>query len=335
MQVDYGDEPESDHSLHLTANYEHAGNNGNPVYSSFRHPSTGVPAIDPGLEQSTGANRNGHAHLGFYGDMARRTPTPTNASPRYSAATPSSQTKHVAPSSYTPDDRALPSQDVTDETFDNAFASFILYCNPSFALSTDTSELVKLFRIPPKSDGNAFSTWSLFELIGKFSAGEIKTWTQLALDLGVSLPDTDKGQSTQKVQQYSVRLKVRHFYFHCIRFVLFSNYLKTSTAAQLSHFHRMLGLSRSSLCFRVSMQVDLYCSVMRHSRGALLNFPTQLRLLPPFSLVKATLQAGTGRSCINPLPEAAIVEPLALKELTHLLYSFSHTLLCWCRVLLS
>ncbi|KAL1654997.1 hypothetical protein SLS61_002305 [Didymella pomorum] len=231
MQVDYGDEPESDHSLHLTANYEHAGNNGNPAYSPFRHPSTGVPAIDPGLEQSTGANRNGHApmsvishsannhllqpdnasissaHLGFYGDMARRTPTPTNASPRYSAATPSSQTKHVTTSSYTPDDRALPSQDVTDETFDNAFASFILYCNPSFALSTDTSELVKLFRIPPKSDGNAFSTWSLFELIGKFSAGEIKTWTQLALDLGVSLPDTDKGQSTQKVQQYSVRLK--------------------------------------------------------------------------------------------------------------------------------
>jgi len=245
MQVDYGDEPDPDHSLHLTANYEHAGNNGNPAFSPFRHPSTGVPAIDPGLEQSTGANRNGHApmsvishsannhllqpdnaslssaHLahGFYGDMARNSQapsTPSNASPRYSAATPSSQAKHVANvATYTPDDRSLPSQDVSDETIDNAFASFILYCNPSFALSTDTSELVKLFRIPPKSDGNAFSTWSLFELIGKFSAGEIKTWTQLALDLGVSLPDTDKGQSTQKVQQYSVRLKVRNdLYLH-------------------------------------------------------------------------------------------------------------------------
>jgi hypothetical protein len=238
MQVDYGDEPDSDHSLHLTANYEHAGNNGNPAFSPFRHPSAGVPAIDPGLEQSTGANRNGHApmsaiphsapnhllqpdnaslnraHLahGFYGDMARNSQppsTPSNASPRFSAAvTPTSQSKHSAPS-YTPDDRHLPSQDVSDNTFDNAFASFILYCNPSFALSTDTSELVKLFRIPPKSDGNAFSTWLLFELIGKFSTGELKTWTQLALDLGVAPPDTDKGQSTQKVQQYSVRLKVR------------------------------------------------------------------------------------------------------------------------------
>ncbi|KAF1363888.1 hypothetical protein EJ07DRAFT_101283 [Lizonia empirigonia] len=235
MQVDYGDEPESDHSLHLAANYEHAGNNGNPAFSSFRHPSAGVPAIDPGLEQSTGANRNGHvpmsaiphaapnhllqpdnaslssAHLahGFYGDMARNShppSTPSNASPRYSAVTPAGQSKHPAPS-YAPDDRSLPAQDVSDDTIDNAFASFVLYCNPSFALSTDTTELVKLFRTPPKSDGNAFSTWTLFELIRKFSTGDIKTWTQLALDLGVTPPDTDKGQSTQKVQQYSVRLK--------------------------------------------------------------------------------------------------------------------------------
>ena len=221
MQVDYGDEYDA----------------GNP----FRHPSAGVPAIDPGLEQST--NRNGHApmtviahtggnhllqpdnaalngaHLahGFYGDMARNSQppsTPSNASPRFSAAaTPSSQSKHPSPS-WAPDDRSLPSHDVSDDTFDEAFASFILYCNPSFTLSTDTSELVKLFRTPPKSDGNAFSTWALFDLIGKFSTGDIKTWTQLALDLGVSPPDTEKGQSTQKVQQYSVRLKVRYIRLH-------------------------------------------------------------------------------------------------------------------------
>jgi hypothetical protein len=247
MQVDYGDEPDSDHSLHLTTNYEHAGNNGNPAFSPFRHPSAGVPAIDPGLEQSTGTNRSGHApmsaishaapnhllqpdnaslngaHLshGFYGDMARNSQppsTPSNASPRYSAVTPASHSKNTTPS-YTPDDRSLPSQDVSDETLDNAFASFILYCNSSFALSTDTSELVKLFRTPPKSDGNAFSTWLLFELIGKFSTGEIKTWTQLALDLGVAPPDPDKGQSTQKVQQYSVRLKVRSSPFSYIIFL--------------------------------------------------------------------------------------------------------------------
>ncbi|KAH6642543.1 ARS binding protein 2-domain-containing protein [Boeremia exigua] len=213
MQVDYGD-----------ANYE-----------PFRHPSAGIPAIDPALERNTG-NRNGHApmaviphavndhllqpdnaslssaHLahGFYGDMTRTSQppsTPSNASPRFSTAvSPNSQTGHASPG-YAPDDRGLPPQSVSDDTIDDAFASFILYCNPSFALSIDTSELVKLFRTPPKSDGNAFSTWTLFELIGKFSTGEIKTWTQLALDLGVSPPDTDKGQSTQKVQQYSVRLK--------------------------------------------------------------------------------------------------------------------------------
>ena len=48
------------------------------------------------------------------------------------------------------------------------------------------------------------------ELIRKFDAKEIKTWSALALELGVEPPDIDKGQSTQKVQQYSVRLKVRN-----------------------------------------------------------------------------------------------------------------------------
>lgn len=236
MQVDFGDEGESEHNLHLTANahYEHAGNGGSPGYSPFRHPSVpGVPPIDPGLDQSTGANRNGqvpmssvphhqstsnhllqpsdagHLSHSFYGDMARSSQTPptsSHASPRFSAISPTSQPKQVA-SSYAPDDRSPPSRDVSDETIDDTYASFILYCNPNFPVSIDTTELVKLFRTPPKSDGNSFSTWSLFELIKKFDAKEIKTWTQLALDLGVKSPDTDKGQSTQKVQQYSVRLK--------------------------------------------------------------------------------------------------------------------------------
>jgi hypothetical protein len=146
-----------------------------------------------------------HAH-GFYGDMTRssRTPSPS-ASPRFSARSPTSQPQQLA--TRYPDDRTPPPRDVSNTTIDDAYAAFILYCNPSFATSTDTSELVKLFRTPPKSDGNAFSSWMLFELIRKFEAKEIKTWTQLALDLGVAPPDTDKGQSTQKVQQYSVRLK--------------------------------------------------------------------------------------------------------------------------------
>ncbi|KAF2865605.1 ARS binding protein 2-domain-containing protein [Massariosphaeria phaeospora] len=259
MQVDFGaGQPE--HNLHLPphphphthththTHYEHAGNNGSPAYSPFRHP--GVPAIDPGLDQSTAANRNGHApmssvhqpaqhqllqpdngalssgHLAhpFYGDMQRssQTPsTPSNASPRFSAISPTSQPKQMA-APYVPTDRPRPSCDVSDNTIDDAYATFILYCNPSFATTTDTSELMRLFRTPPKSDGKAFSTWALFELIRKLELKEIKTWQQLALDLGVEPPDTDKGQSTQKVQQYSVRLKR---WMHAMHIDAFFEYL--------------------------------------------------------------------------------------------------------------
>jgi hypothetical protein len=237
MQVDFGGAgPESEHNIHLSPHphYDHQ-NNGNPVFSPFRHPA--VPAIDPSLDQSAATTRNGHgpmtavhastsSHLlqpdngplnnshiahNFYGDMSRSsaTPsTPSNASPRFSATSPN-QNKHTAPG-YTPTDRPAPSRDVTDDTIDRAYATFILYCNPSFSTSTDTSELIKAFRTPPRSDGKEFSTYTLFELIRKYDSGEIKTWTQLALDLGVEPPDMEKGQSTQKVQQYSVRLKVRH-----------------------------------------------------------------------------------------------------------------------------
>lgn len=242
MQVDFGDEAEEpEHNLHLTAgaHYEHARTGGSPAYSSFRHPGgRGVPAIDPGLDQSTGAGHNGHApmsavshhqtspnhllqpdnaghlaHHGFYGDMrsSQTPPASSHPSPRYSIASPTSQPKQLA--TYVPDDRSPPPRDVSDQTIDDAYATFILYCNPNFPTAIDTNELLKLFRTPPKSDGNAFSTWTLFELIRKFDAKEIKTWTQLALDLGVKPPNTDEGQSTQKVQQYSVRLKVWLFQY--------------------------------------------------------------------------------------------------------------------------
>lgn len=104
--------------------------------------------------------------------------------------------------------RALPSLEVTDESFDNAYVDFILYCNPSVSMDVDTAELRKGFRSPPKSDGKNFSPFVLFGLISKLEAKEIKTWTQLVIELGVELPDTSKNQSTQKVQQYAVRLKV-------------------------------------------------------------------------------------------------------------------------------
>lgn len=264
MQVDFGPGPESEHNLHLSAHahYEHPGSSGSPAFSPFRHPA--VPAIDPGLDQSAGANRNGHApmssvhqtsnhllqpdnaalnsshlqHHQFYGDMSRssQTPsTPSNASPRFSAISPTSQPKQLAPG-YVPNDRSAPSRDVSDDTIDDAYAAFILYCNPSFPASIDTSELTKLFRTPPKSDGNAFSTWTLYELIRKFDSKEIKTWTQLALDLGVEPPDIEKGQSTQKVQQYSVRLKVRENSISCPPFSLFDVKCSSASCASFHHF---------------------------------------------------------------------------------------------------
>jgi hypothetical protein len=105
--------------------------------------------------------------------------------------------------------RLLPSKDVSDETLDDAYVSFILYCNPSIPSDTDTEELRKAFRSPPKSDGKSFSTFTLFELIRKLELKELKTWAQLAIELGVEPPAMEKGQSAQKVQQYAVRLKVR------------------------------------------------------------------------------------------------------------------------------
>lgn len=106
--------------------------------------------------------------------------------------------------------RELPSRDVTDNTIDDAYVLFILYCNPNVPSSVDTSELRKAFRCPPRSDGKSFNIFTLFGLIRKLQTKELKTWIQLAMELGVEPPSMEKKQSTQKVQQYAVRLKVWH-----------------------------------------------------------------------------------------------------------------------------
>ena len=160
-------------------------------------------------------------HRQFYADMAR------SANSLFSTAHPNEQTTAGSlapappgstPGSYSPvistasgKPQAIqatpqwPSREVTDETIDDAYAQFILCCNPNISADCDTAELRKAFRMPPKSDGNTFSTFRLLELIGKFEQNEIKTWTKLAVELGVERKDD---QSTQKVQQYAVRLKV-------------------------------------------------------------------------------------------------------------------------------
>ncbi|RAH50879.1 putative ARS binding protein Abp2 [Aspergillus brunneoviolaceus CBS 621.78] len=103
--------------------------------------------------------------------------------------------------------RSLPSRDITDANIDDAYIMFIFYCNPNVPLSMDTSELRKTFRCPPRSDGKSFSIFALYELIKKLDCKELKTWIQLAIELGVEPPCMEKKQSTQKVQQYAVRLK--------------------------------------------------------------------------------------------------------------------------------
>lgn len=111
-----------------------------------------------------------------------------------------------------PDDRQLPPRDVTQESIEEAYVSFIMCCNPSVPLSTDSAELRRGFNSPPKSDGKTFQTFTLFELIRKLDMKELKTWAQLAIELGVEPPVLEKGQSAQKVQQYAVRLKVSLYF---------------------------------------------------------------------------------------------------------------------------
>ncbi|KAJ0168133.1 ARS-binding protein 2 [Colletotrichum tanaceti] len=101
----------------------------------------------------------------------------------------------------------LPDTDVTAETIEDAYVSFILYCNPAVPPETDVVALREAFRVPPKSGGKTFSTFTLLSLIKQLETKDIKTWAELALKLGVEPPDQDKGQSSQKIQQYAVRLK--------------------------------------------------------------------------------------------------------------------------------
>ncbi|CAJ2511034.1 Uu.00g066590.m01.CDS01 [Anthostomella pinea] len=121
----------------------------------------------------------------------------------------------------------LPHRGVTSETIDDAYVSFILYCNPAVPMDVDDAGLREAFRTPPKSEGKSFSTFTLFELIMKLHHKEIKTWAELALRLGVEPPDQDKGQSSQKIQQYAVRLKR---WMHSMHVDAFFDYL-------LNNFH--------------------------------------------------------------------------------------------------
>lgn len=105
--------------------------------------------------------------------------------------------------------RPLPSRHVTTDTIGDAYVSFILYCNPAVPHDSDAAELREAFHNLPKSGGKSFDIFTLFTLVKKLETKELKTWAELALALGVEPPDHSKGESTQKIQQFAVRLKVR------------------------------------------------------------------------------------------------------------------------------
>lgn len=145
--------------------------------------------------------------------LSRRSPSAASMSPPVSVLSQERQNERL-PST---EPRSLPSRDITNATIDDAYVEFILYCNPTIPSSTNTSELRRMFRSPPRSEGKNFCTFMLWELIQKLDRKELKTWIQLAIELGVEPPSVEKKQSTQKVQQYAVRLKVRFGdFFYCL-----------------------------------------------------------------------------------------------------------------------
>ncbi|KAK2591180.1 hypothetical protein QQS21_011136 [Conoideocrella luteorostrata] len=101
----------------------------------------------------------------------------------------------------------LPDRQVVASTIEDAYVSFIFYCNPALPLESDTESLREAFRTPPKSGGKAFDTFTIYELVRKYYNKEIKTWTELTTTLGVQPPDPTKDESAQKIAQYGVRLK--------------------------------------------------------------------------------------------------------------------------------
>ena len=82
---------------------------------------------------------------------------------------------HSIPNSFRPNhntstERKLPSREIDNNSIDDAYVQFIMYCNPFVPADVDTSELKKGFRTPPKSDGKTFSPYTLFGLISRLEA---------------------------------------------------------------------------------------------------------------------------------------------------------------------
>jgi hypothetical protein len=106
---------------------------------------------------------------------------------------------------------ALPDRNVDGDSLEDAYVSFIYYCNPALPADADVAALREAFRNPPKSGGKSFSSFAIYQLVRQFYQKEIKTWTDLTIKLGVEPPDPTRDESAQKITQYGVRLKVRKY----------------------------------------------------------------------------------------------------------------------------
>ncbi|KAK9428066.1 ARS binding protein 2-domain-containing protein [Lipomyces doorenjongii] len=199
------------------------------------HPSLSSPSTSSAQSRNAQASRRTSASsssvklstasaVAFRGARTYRSPSSTSAStgpgsqsifhsnPELDRRVSAAVVPQLSQSSYMPQDRSLPPIPTLDEStsigsIEDAFVQFILYCNPALPLNLDATELRRAFRNVPKSDGKAFEVNRLLALLRQFETGEIMTWTRLVTALGV---ERTPQQSTQKIQQYAVRLKVEY-----------------------------------------------------------------------------------------------------------------------------
>ena len=184
------------------------------------HSSTD-PMVDPRQQQQQEHQQRRQEHM-----HTETQPNPQLLTPQSGTAQRPIRTDFpnasITKPSQEPSKRTLPPTDVTDENLDERYVQFILYCNPSISDAVDTTELRVGLRSPPRSDGKNYSPFVIFRLISRLEAKDIKSWTSLVVEMGVELPDASKNQSTQKVQQYAVRLKVGYVLFSLLTIFPFS-----------------------------------------------------------------------------------------------------------------
>ncbi|PSK43625.1 hypothetical protein B9Z65_7139 [Elsinoe australis] len=112
---------------------------------------------------------------------------------------------HIPPSEI---GRKLPNREVARETITDAYVQFVLFCNPAYPDDVDTTTLRETFNTPPTSNKKTFDTFDIYVLVKRMLEHDnIKTWQQLALELGVEPGTAEDGAGSQRVPQYIVRLK--------------------------------------------------------------------------------------------------------------------------------